>query len=130
MIDASAMVEALVGRDAEDALLEAVAGDPHAPHLLDLEVLSVLRGLVRGRRLDPAAAEAALTDYFGLQINRYEAGPLAERIWQLRHRYGAYDASYLALAEALDATLVSCDAKLAAGGHRATVRLVGSPSRP
>ena len=90
----------------------------------------MLRGLVRGRRPHPGAAEGALTDYFGLQINRHEAGPLAERIWQLRHCCGAYDASYLALAEALDAPLVSCDAKLAAGGHRVTIRLVGSTSRP
>lgn len=124
IIDASAMVEALLGRDAADELLDALAGQVGAPHLLDVEVLSVLRGLVLAGKLDAAVAAEARRDHFALSIERYEIGPLAERIWQLRHQYTAYDAAYLALAEALGAPLYTCDAKLSGSGHKADVRLM------
>lgn len=61
VIDASAMVEALVGRDVEASLLDALAGDVAAPHLLDIEVVSVLRGLVLGHKLPQPSPEAALS---------------------------------------------------------------------
>lgn len=123
VVDASAMAEALVGRDVDDSLLAALGGDIAAPHLLDVEVLSVLRGLVLGRKLTPERAEQARTDHFDFLITRHDTAPLAERIWSLRHQYTSYDAAYLALAEALDAPLHTCDAKLDSGGHRATVRV-------
>ena len=124
VVDASAMVEALVGRDVDTELLDALAGEVAAPHLLDVEVLSVLRGLALGGKLPPDAAEAARRDHFAFAITRHEAGPLADRIWQLRHRCTSYDAAYLALAEGLDVPLYTCDAKLAEGGHHAQVRVV------
>lgn len=124
VIDASAMVEALVGRDIEPGLLDGLSGDLDAPHLLDIEVISVLRRLELGHKLAPAAARQAHTDHFGFTITRHALEPFAERIWQLRHQFTAFDASYLALAEALAAPLYTCDAKLAAGGHTAEVRLV------
>lgn len=124
VIDASAMVEALVGRDADADLLDALAGDVDAPHLLDVEVLSVLRGLVIGGKLDPGEAALAREDHFAFVITRHEAAPLAERIWQLRHQFTTYDASYLALAEALQAPLVTCDAELATRGHNAEIHLI------
>lgn len=124
IIDASAMVEALVGRDADDELLTALSGDVDAPHLLDVEVLSVLRGLLLGGKLDPEAADQARLDHFAFTITRHETAPLTERIWQLRHQFTSYDASYLALAEALRAPLYTCDAKLATGGHNAQIHLV------
>lgn len=124
VLDASAMVEALVGRAVDEELLVALAGDVHAPQLIDIEVLSVLRGLSLGGKLDPQGAEEARHDHFAFAINRYPVAPLADRIWQLRHQYTSYDAAYLALAEALQAPLFTCDAKLAAGGHDAQVRLV------
>lgn len=123
VVDASAMVEALVGRDAEEELLNALCGDIDAPHLLDVEVLSVLRGLLLGGKLDPPAAEQARLDHFALVITRHETAPLSERIWQLRHQFTSYDASYIALAEALEAPLYTCDAKLGTKGHHAHVRL-------
>lgn len=121
VIDASAMVEALIGRDADPEVLDGLAGEVSAPHLLDIEVMSVLRGLTLGGRLPPFVGERARQDHFAFTIQRHEAEPLAERIWHLRHQFTSYDACYLALAEALDATLFTCDRKLAAGGHNARV---------
>jgi predicted nucleic acid-binding protein len=66
VIDASAMIEALVGREADNELLDALQGSVHAPHLLDVEVLSVLRGLALSRKLAPDAADQARADYFAL----------------------------------------------------------------
>ncbi len=121
--DASAIVEALVGADPSDGLLDALSGDIDAPHLLDIEVLSALRGLHLGGRITEDQANDARATYLALAINRHEAGPFVERIWQLRHQFTAYDATYLALAEGLAAPLLTCDAKLATTGHQANVRL-------
>jgi predicted nucleic acid-binding protein len=123
VVDASAMVEALIGREPQSELLDGLAEDIAAPHLLDVEVLSVLRGLLLGGKLEPDAAEEARVDHFALSITRHEIHPLADRIWLLRHQYTSYDACYLALAEALDAPLFTCDAKLAGAGHEAQVRV-------
>lgn len=124
VIDASAMVEALVGRDDDAELLDALAGELDAPQLLDIEVMSALRGLQLGGKLDQATAVRARRDHFDFAINRHEVRPFADRIWHLRHQYTSYDACYLALAEALEAPLYTCDAKLASAGHAAEVRVV------
>jgi predicted nucleic acid-binding protein len=123
VLDASAMVEALVGRAPEEELLDALSGDVDAPHLLDVEVLSILRGLLRGGKLDAPAADQARLDHFAFTITRHETAPLSERIWQLRHQFTSYDASYLALAEALQAPLYTCDVKLDTRGHNAEAHL-------
>lgn len=125
VVDASAMIEALVGRSADDHLLRALGGAIAAPHLLDSEVLSVLRGLNLGGRLTAEDAVDARLTYFSLTIDRRPIEPLAERIWQLRHQFTSYDAAYLALAESLEAPLYTCDAKLASRAHRAQVVLSG-----
>lgn len=114
-----------MGRDVAGVLLDALSGELAAPHMLDLEVLSVLRRLVLGRELSERAASAALEVYFSLVIHRYEAAPLAARIWDLRHQDTSYDAAYIALAEALDAPLHTCDAKLDSEGHRAVLQVHG-----
>jgi predicted nucleic acid-binding protein len=123
VIDASAMVEVLVGRHVDDELLDALQGDLHAPHLLDVEVLSVLGGLTLGGKLKRRAAEQARADHFAFTIARYELIGLAERVWELRNNQTTYDACYLALAEALAAPLYTCDHKLASDGHRAHVKV-------
>lgn len=117
------MVEALIGRDVDTTLLDALAGELAAPHLVDVEVMSALRGLHLGGKIDRAVAERAQRDHFAFTISRHDVEPLAQRIWQLRHQFTTYDACYLALAEGLDAPLYTCDAKLATAGHSATVRV-------
>ncbi len=121
VIDASAIIQVLVGRGPGPALLDAVAGDLAAPHILDVEVLSALRGMVLGGVLPLEAAESARRSYADLVITRYEAALLADRVWALRNQYTSYDAMYLALAEGLGAPLVTCDRKLDAGGHHVEV---------
>lgn len=123
VVDASAMVEALIGKDPDDGLLDALADGLFAPHLLDVEVLSALRGLDLGGRITPDLAEQALENYFGFTITRCDTQPLARRTWSLRHQYTSYDACYLALAEALDIPLHTCDAKLEGPGHAAQVHV-------
>ncbi len=105
---------ALIGRTSLSRNIhpDALRGEIHAPHLLDVEVLSALRGLTLGGHLDAQTAEQALRDYFDFTIARRESEPLADRIWQLRHQFTSYDASYLALAEALSAPLHTCCPKL------------------
>ena len=96
----------------------------HAPHLLDLEVTQVLRRLVREHTVEAKRAGEAIADLLSLRVSRYPHFVFVPRIWQLRHNLTAYDAIYIALAEALNATLITRDARLsAASGHKAKVEL-------
>jgi len=129
VVDTSAVLEALLGTS--QPVLDRLAGDGdlHAPHLIDVELLHALRGLVRARQLTEDRAQDARSDLRALAIIRYPHEPLADRIWELRHNMTAYDAAFVALAEALDAPLITCDAKLAsAPGARADIELHDNPS--
>ena len=96
----------------------------HAPHLLDLEVAQVLRRLVRENAVSAHRAGQAIQDLLELRLTRYPHFVLLPRIWQLRHNLTAYDAAYVALAEELDAVLISRDSRLtSASGHSASVEL-------
>lgn len=112
VVDASVVLEILlattVGRRFESELY-ARSGAWNVPHLLDTEVLQVLRRLVRARQLDAERALLAVEDLGNLDLVRHGHTDLASRVWELRHSLTAYDATYLALAEALGATLVSGD---------------------
>lgn len=128
VIDASALVELLVGgtpRAARIAMrVQHRAESLHAPHLIDLEVASVLRGLEARNGLSPALAARAIVDLMALDLVRYSHDSLVPRVWQLRGNLTAYDAAYIALAESLGSPLVTCDRRLAAApGNRAHVEL-------
>lgn len=110
--DCSAVAQAILrGESAADSgLLES---DLHAPELLDFELLSVVRRNWQLQKLSEDAADIAIAAFFELAIVRHPLRPLADRVWSLRHNVSAYDASYVALAEALDAPLLTSDMRLA-----------------
>lgn len=114
VLDASAAFELLAWTPLGQKVAGRLPGGGllHAPHLLDLEILSVLRRQTALKAFTPARASLLLDDFHQLRIVRHPHSPLAARIWELRHNFGAYDACYLALAEALDVTLLTCDAAL------------------
>ena len=116
VVDASALVEVLL-RTPLAASLELPFGDPetdlHVPAICDLEVLSALRtGLQRGS-FSVTRAEEALEDYLDLPLCRHGHRRLAHRCFQLRNNLSPYDASYVALAELLQADLLTADKRLA-----------------
>jgi predicted nucleic acid-binding protein len=126
VVDTSAVLEVLVASDPPPGLLDRLAsdGDLQAPHLIDVEFLHGLRRLCASGALGEDRAADARTDFRDLSLVRYPHEPLADRTWELRHNLTAYDATFVALAEALGAPLVTCDGKLAAApGHDARVEL-------
>jgi predicted nucleic acid-binding protein len=128
VLDASALVELLLGTE-RGRFIAARIADPglglHAPHLADVEIAQALRRYVREGDLEPDSAKSALEDLRSLDLERHAHEPLLDRVWALRQNLTAYDAVYVALAEALDTTLLTCDAKLArAPGISRRVELV------
>ena len=96
----------------------------HAPHLIDVEVAQVLRRLAREKTVSVDRAAEAIEDLLDLRLVRYPHFVLLPRIWQLRNNFSAYDAAYVALAEQLDATLITRDAGMSsAPGHNASMEL-------
>lgn len=127
VVDASAVLE---------VLLQTAAGVPmtsrllnpstslHAPHLLDLEVAQVLRRFVRRGEVKPERAQQALQDLLALPLERHSHEFLVPRVWELRENLTAYDSAYVALAEALEAALLTRDGRIQkAPGHFARVEV-------
>jgi len=128
VIDASAAIELLLGTSRGKAFRARLTRRPEqlcAPHLLDVETAHVLRRYERSGDLSAPRAEQALADLEALPVTRYPHTLLLRRMWQLRANLTGYDAAYVALAESLDFTLVTCDNKLASTpGHRARIDLL------
>ena len=123
VLDASVVVELLTNRDMSDDIRMELAGSDGSilvPHLIDVEAVSALRRLTRGQRIDGHRSAEFLAALAALPAERYAHAPLIERIWELRQNFTAYDATYIALAEATDSVLYTCDEKLRSG-HRARV---------
>jgi len=125
VLDASVVVELLTNGPLADSVRRDLAERSEVfivPHLLDVEVVNALRGLVAGQRIDSHLSAQILAGLAALRAERYAHTPLVGRIWELRHNFTAYDAVYIALAEATDSVLYTCDAKLCKG-HRARIAL-------
>lgn len=128
VVDASALIEVLLGTSAATRVAERLFADGetlHAPHLLDVEVAQVLRRYALAGSFTPERGAEALEDLVDFPIARYPHQPFLARMWELRHNVTAYDAAYLALAEALAAPLLTRDSKLAsAAGHQARIEFM------
>lgn len=96
----------------------------HAPHLVDLEIAQVLRRYVRSGVISAERGAEALSDLVDFPLTRYPHFVLLTSIWEMRHDLTAYDAAYLALAEALDGRLITRDRALARAGGRVRVEVV------
>jgi predicted nucleic acid-binding protein len=128
VVDASALADVLLrvpsAHGVEERILDATEA-LHAPQLLDVELLQVLRRFAAAGRWQAERAAEALADLELVRIVRHPHEPLRRRIWQLRANLTAYDGAYVALAEALGCPLVTRDRRLAAApGHRASIEVV------
>lgn len=128
VLDNSALIEALTGNEPAPSLVDAVAtGDVHVPHLIDYEFRNALRGLVLGRKVSARRAVGARLVQQDLPMCRYPDSYTADRAWDLRDNFNGYDATYVALAEALGCALLTNDEKIARAARTIEVRL--PPSR-
>lgn len=126
VVDAAAVIDALTAVAGTDGLRSRLAAEElHAPSLLDYEIVSALRGLTLGGHLSAARAQDLLVDFDDLPIRRWpSAEPLCRRAFQLRDTVSAYDAAYIALAEALRCPLLTRDARLArSSGHSVRIEV-------
>jgi predicted nucleic acid-binding protein len=127
VVDASAALELLLrtpGASTVERRLFSANETLHAPHLIDIEVAHVLRRYALAGDMSAQRGHEALEDLADLSLRRYPHEVFLPRVWELRANLSAYDAIYVALAEALDAPLFTRDRRLAgAPGHRARVEL-------
>ena len=117
VVDASVVIEVLLQTDDGIAIADRILGSNetlHAPHLIDVEVAQVLRRYALRGEVKADRARQALEVMAEFPLIRYDHEPLLGRIWELRENLTAYDAAYVALAEGLNATLVTRDRKLSA----------------
>ena len=128
VVDASAMIGALLREPGSKAVQARILNPRetlHAPHLLDVEVAQVIRRFVARREIGVSRGREALDDLSDLPVHRYAHDLLLSRVWRLRDNLSAYDAVYVALAEALGAPLLTRDRRVAnAAGHNATIELI------
>lgn len=133
VVDASVLSVALLDDGGDgDALRARLRGhDLAAPSIIDLEVVSVWRGLARSGQVDTRRAALALDDLRELPLQRVNHTALIQRCWELRENMTVYDASYVALAEALGATLLTGDQRIARDpGTMCTIEIVTPQPKP
>lgn len=113
VIDAGALTELLLRGLRAPAVRAAVADrELVAPAVIDAEILSALRGLERGRALQPSRAVVAIEDLRAAPVQRLPLEPLLIKAWALRDHLNAYDALYVALAVELGCPLVTTDDRI------------------
>ena len=129
IVDASCLYDVLTGKAGAERIRQRLLadGDLAAPHIVDAEVLGVIRRDFLLGHLDPTAATQAVEDLRDWPGERYGHRALLERAWELRQNVRGWDALYVALAEALGATLITTDARLGrAGGLGCPVEVLRS----
>ncbi len=128
VVDASVLLDVLLRTPSATRVenrIFAPGQSLHAPHLLDVEVAQVIRRYAAQGDIAGERGRAALADLADFPLQRYPHVLLTPRIWTLRHNLTAYDATYVALAEALDAVLLTRDKRLArAAGHHAQIDVI------
>lgn len=128
VVDASTIIELLLNTEAATRIADrlfAPGESLYAPHLLDVEAAQVIRRYCLTGQLNSERGSEALADLADLPLHKYPHDVLLPRIWELRENLTAYDACYVALAEALDAPLLTADHRLAAAsGHHAHIELI------
>ena len=125
VLDASCALKIILKQGPVALAQRVLSGETHAPYLLDTEVLSALRRLIRQKELDVERATASLNWLFDLGIERHHSEEIAWRSFALRNSLSAYDAAYVAVAEFLDAPLLTADGRLARShGHHARIELI------
>lgn len=128
VVDASCLAEVLTGGPDAEAVRDRLGADPDhaAPHVVDVEVFGVIRREHLLGRLDGTAAAQAVEDLEDWPGERFGHRLLLDRAWQLRATVRGWDAMYVALAEALDAVLVTTDRRLAAAsGPACRIEAIG-----
>lgn len=131
VVDASVLATALADDSLDgDVARSRLRGEQlAAPELVDLEVASVLRRQVEAEAVDPRRAALALNDLLAMPLQRASHRPLLSRCWELRNNLTVYDAAYVAMAEVLQAVLLTADARLArAPGPRCHVEVLHQPA--
>ncbi|WP_423928213.1 type II toxin-antitoxin system VapC family toxin [Candidatus Palauibacter sp.] len=133
VLDASVVIELVLGTEPGVQIRDRVA-DPrislHSPELVDLEVLNVLRRYERTGTVSPDRVAEAFRNLLDLDLVRHGHGVLLERVWARRRNLTAYDAAYVALAEILDAPLLTTDGRLARVPRLPIAVEVFAPSTP
>lgn len=128
VVDASALLEFLLQTPLGirvEARIFRDGDELHVPHLADVEIVQALRRLVRTGDVSAARAADAIDDLTDLDVHRHAHVDLLGRAWKLRENISAYDAVYVALAEAIQAPIVTCDGPLAnAPGHRTRIEVI------
>jgi predicted nucleic acid-binding protein len=121
VLDASAAIDWLLQTTAGQEIEKRIfsRGESlHAPHLLDLEVVQVMRRMVRESKVSAQRAQQMIGDFLDLRVTRYPHELFLPQIWRLRNKFSAYDAAYVSLTEELHATLITRDARLASASRR------------
>ena len=129
VVDASCLYEVLTATPQAPLIVERLAADTDhaAPHVIDVEVMGVVRAHTFTGRLDATAAQQAVDDLRDWPGERFGHRALLARAWELRHSLRGWDAFYVALAEALDSPLVTLDGRLArASGPRCPIDVITS----
>ncbi|MEV6953873.1 type II toxin-antitoxin system VapC family toxin [Streptomyces sp. NPDC051183] len=125
-MDSSALVLFLTDRGSGGTAARRRIGEEDAlaaPYLLDTEIASALLGMARGTKIDPESLDEHFKTYQGLRVQRHETGPLLPRIRKLYANLSAYDATYVALAEALGVPLLTADVRIERGVQKPRCRI-------